>query len=317
MKILALSSVEVSVVITVLNEEKNISALLNALARQTKRPNEIVIVDGGSSDQTVSNIKDLISSIKNLNIKLFISSGNRSVGRNHGVSKSSHEWIAFTDAGCVPDRDWLQKLKEAQVHSQSDVIAGYYYGLSKTNFQEAVVPYVLVMPDRVNKNNFLPATRSMLIKKSLFKKIAAFDERLSDNEDYELARRIKNAKCKIFFTKKAKVAWIPVKNLKEFIIMIFRFARGDAKARILRPKVLLIYFRYLLLAIFSIYLFWNLRFNIWNLFSVWILLFGIYALWSIVKNKKYVERAWYYLPVLQVSSDLAVMIGSIVGIFSF
>ena len=47
-----------SFIATVLNEEKTIKALLSSLAKQTKKPEEIIIVDGGSTDQTVAKIKN-------------------------------------------------------------------------------------------------------------------------------------------------------------------------------------------------------------------------------------------------------------------
>ena len=49
----------VSVVITVLNEEKSIRELIKALLTQDKKPQEIIIIDGGSSDKTVQIIKYL------------------------------------------------------------------------------------------------------------------------------------------------------------------------------------------------------------------------------------------------------------------
>jgi len=42
----------VSVIVTVFNEAKTINRLLKALAKQTYKPTEIIIVDGGSTDQT-------------------------------------------------------------------------------------------------------------------------------------------------------------------------------------------------------------------------------------------------------------------------
>ena len=44
---------KVSLVVTVLNEEPSIAALLESILSQTKKADEIVIVDGGSTDKTI------------------------------------------------------------------------------------------------------------------------------------------------------------------------------------------------------------------------------------------------------------------------
>src|SRR5258708_5297615 len=49
---------QTSLIITVLNEEKTIVALLEAILKQTLQPDEVVICDGGSSDATVKLIED-------------------------------------------------------------------------------------------------------------------------------------------------------------------------------------------------------------------------------------------------------------------
>ena len=60
---------KISFVATVFNEEKTITALLDSLFKQTKMPDEIIIVDGGSLDSTLSRIFNFQFSIFNKNPK--------------------------------------------------------------------------------------------------------------------------------------------------------------------------------------------------------------------------------------------------------
>jgi glycosyltransferase involved in cell wall biosynthesis len=303
----------ISLVITILNEESTLDSLFKSIQSQSLLPNEIIIVDGGSTDKSLEKLElwKKEKTFKN-KLKVFIKKGNRSIGRNFAIQKSKNNLIAITDAGCTIHKNWLKKLSEKYKQTKSPVIAGYYQGIANSNFEEAVIPYVLVMPDRVNPNNFLPATRSMLIEKKIWKKVKKFNEKLDHNEDYDFAKKIEKENIEISFTSKAIVNWIPRKSLISFIKMIFRFAYGDAEADILRPKVLLILLRYfLMLLILFLIITKSISSNYGLIFLI--LAFLSYCFWSILKNKKYTPKGWYWLPILQLSSDLAIVIGTISG----
>jgi len=311
---------QVSVVITILNEEANLNLLLSALKQQTFRPTEIIIVDGGSSDKSL----EILASWQQHNffkkiLKVITKEGNRSVGRNIAIKQAKSDWIAITDAGCIPDKNWLKELVVNQEKNKSEVVAGYYYGEANSSFEAAVIPYVLVMTDRVDANGLLPAPRSMLIKKSVWTEIGGFDESLAHNEDYVFAHKLKECVVKMSFAKKAFVAWMPRKNLGSFMKMIFRFAYGDLEANILRPKVVLVLVRYLVLVFYLLMLLALFSFGSIYLFifktALFILAINIfiYFSWSIQKNVKYVKRGWWWLPILQLTADVAVITGTLSG----
>lgn len=305
---------KVTVICTILNEEKTISALLDGIKAQTYQPSSVIIADGGSTDKSLQIISKWQKKHKSFPLQVIKVAGNRSKGRNAAISKSSSTYIAITDAGCIPEPDWLEKLLESQHEAEKPVVAGYYRGLANSAFEEAVIPYVLVMPDKVDPNNFLPATRSMLMDKSVWRKLGGFDEKLSDNEDYDFARRMKHDQVPIAFARDAVVNWLPRRNLSQFFNMIYRFARGDAQARLFRPKVLLIFLRYLIaISIFVLVAIFTKDIN--DMIALVLLYFVIYGLWAVHKNVRYTPKGWYWLPVLQVTSDMAVMLGTIHGIW--
>ena len=169
------------------------------------------------------------------------------------------------------------------------------------------------MPDRVIPETFLPAARSMAFKKSIWEKAGHFPEEYSHNEDYVFARRLKKIGAKIFFVREAVAYWLPRNNFKQAFIMFFRFAFGDAEAGIYRPKIFLIFLRYLF--IFSLIIFDILLNSSFILYFICFILI-LYIIWAIGKNFKYIKswQALYILPAMQIVSDAAVLSGTTIGL---
>ncbi|MCL5438470.1 MAG: glycosyltransferase [Patescibacteria group bacterium] len=313
-----MAKAKLSLIVTVFNEQATISRFIESVYNQSKLPDELIIVDGGSTDNTLLEISNYRYSRgkKHLKIKLLTKKGNRSVGRNEAIKNAKGKIILCSDAGCILDRDWVKNITKPFQDKSVDVVAGFYKGNSKTVFQRSLIPYVLVMEDKIKESEFLPATRSMAFKKNIWKKAGGFDEKLSHNEDYAFANKLKEINAKIVFERKAIVHWIPRKNLNETFIMFFRFAFGDAESGILRDKVLLIFARYTFY-LYLIILFFLIK-------SFFLLFIGIflpifYIFWSIRKNYKYVNhpKAFVLFPILQLTSDIAVLAGTGLGFFKF
>lgn len=307
---------EVAFITTVLNEEENILFLLKSLQVQTKKPDEIIIVDGGSKDKTIEVIKEWISRIRSNkfreSIRLIMEKGNRSKGRNEAVEVSKSEIIVCSDSGCILDKNWIKNIVKPFRDQKVDVVAGYYKGLPNSNFQKALIPYILVMPDKVDPKNFLPSTRSLAFKKLVWKKVGGFPLQFSNNEDFVFSRKLKNFGAKIIFKKNALVYYLPRKNIIESFLMFFKFAKGDSEAGILRPKVALIFLRYGILIWLLIYASF---FKLFFILEVILYILILYVIWAIVKNYKYVKNreAILLLPLIQVTSDFAVILGSFLG----
>ncbi len=150
-------------------------------------------------------------------------------------------------------------------------------------------------------------TRSLLIEKKLWEELGGLNEKLKLSEDYQLMLRIKQRKIEMAFARKALVYWEPPHTFQSFINKIAAFAKSDIEAGIIRPKVLLIFARYFFFLILL------LNFNLWYFVG----LFLLYILWSIYKNKHNCPKAWYLLPMMQISSDLAVMGASLWAVPKF
>ncbi len=310
---------KISFITTVLNEEETVEKLLDSLCNQSKLPDEIIIVDGGSIDSTLSIVFNFLASrrsgqfpISNNMIKILTKKGNRAVGRNEAIKQATGDIILCSDAGCILDKNLIKNITGPFKNQHADVVAGYYKGVGKTVFEKCLIPYVLVMPDKVDDKEFLPATRSIAFRKIVWKQIGGFDEEFSHNEDYVFAKKLKKIGARIIFRKDAIVSWIPRSSFQEAFSMFFRFAYGDAESLIFRPKVILLFMRYFMGTLFLILF---LLFKWHMLLYILFIGFFFYLVLSVVKNYKYVKRweATFLLPTIQLIADTAILIGTTAG----
>lgn len=95
----------VSVVIPLYNKEAAVEATLNSVLEQSRQPDELVIVDDGSTDASPAIVKQRLRSQRAAFPVRFIQQENRGVSaaRNRGVAESRSDYIAFLDA----DDEWL------------------------------------------------------------------------------------------------------------------------------------------------------------------------------------------------------------------
>lgn len=101
---------EYSIVTTVFNDQETISSLLKNIENQTYYPKEIIIVDGGSTDNTVQ----VINKYKQeslLNIKVLSGEKlNIAQGFNRGIREVKTEYIGIVACGNIYPNDFLKNL---------------------------------------------------------------------------------------------------------------------------------------------------------------------------------------------------------------
>jgi len=299
---------------TVLNEEKTILPFLDSLFNQTVMPSEIVIVDAGSTDRTVQLIQHYLSE-NDIQWKLLVHPGNRAAGRNIAIKNASHEIILCSDAGCILDKEWIKQISEPFQKRTISVVAGYYKPITKNVFEKSLATYTCVMPDIIDRKNFLPSSRSVAFKKQAWKKVNGYPEYLNTCEDLVFAKNMKNQQYVFYFAKNALVYWPQRHDIFQAFEQFFRYALGDGNALYFRPQTPLLYARYVILILVITILLSNPRLLSYLLISLSIL----YILWSIGKNYKYIDdwRAIFILPILQVTADVAVISGTTIGMLEY
>ncbi len=314
----------ISVVITVKDESQSIGVLLDSLESQTTVSKEIIIVDGGSSDETVKIIKERMK--KNKRIKLFVRKGTSiAEGRNVGVMKTMSKIIAMTDAGCIVSKKWLFNIiRPFSTNPEVGIVSGAYIMTGESLFQEAIKPYLGIQYKLMSFSNFLPSTRSIAFKKSVWEKIGGFSEDLKQTgEDTLFNYQAKKRKIIFSFSKNAVVSWEVPSSLKETFRKFYYYAKGDAQTGIWwHPEKKLMTHNIKIMAIYSRYIFGFIFFILsffWTIFiKILVLLFLLYLAWAVLKNYYRLERKSTIIlsPFIQIISDIAVMFGFASGFLS-
>jgi len=235
----------VSVIVTVLNEGESIRGLLDSLLIQTRSPDEVVIVDGGSSDNTVSVIE---SYGDRLPLVVLVGEGcNISQGRNRAVEASTGEVIASTDAGVRLAPEWLDELTRPFETAEQlpAVVSGFFVASPRTLFETAMGATVLPVRAEIDPDSFLPSSRSVAFTRQAWQAVGGYPEWLDYSEDLVFDLRLKELHGPFAWAPGAVAHFRPRTSLRAFFIQYYRYARGDGKADLWRKRHAVRYATYL------------------------------------------------------------------------
>jgi glycosyltransferase involved in cell wall biosynthesis len=102
-------NLSISVVVVTRNRAEWLKDALNSLTRQSRQPDEVVVVDNGSTDHT----KEVVSSFSDRLTMKYVYEAIRGIprARNAGIRNTTGDIIAFIDDDCVADEDWLRYVE--------------------------------------------------------------------------------------------------------------------------------------------------------------------------------------------------------------
>ncbi|HSU27275.1 MAG TPA: glycosyltransferase [Chitinophagaceae bacterium] len=164
----------VSLVIPVFNESKTMEALIQTILAQSLPPNEIILVDGGSEDNTVKLTRELTAGDNRFQI-IESKRAMPGEGRNLGMGKVKNDWVAFTDAGISLDPHWLEKLvNKAKEDPGISIVYGNYAPQIRSFFEKcALIAYVPPQrPGQIRNKTIV----SCLLKKEIWEKTGGFPD---------------------------------------------------------------------------------------------------------------------------------------------
>ncbi len=199
----------VSVIVPSFNEADNIKSCITALKAQSypKNSYEIIVVDNESTDNTPQIAKS--HQVKLLENK----PGNVGRMRNLGAAEAKGEILAFIDADCVADADWIYRATELILKNNNTIFGGGCILPSNPTIVERF--WLLGTPETMLPKDLIGA--SIVLPKKIFHQIGGFNEKITSGEDTEFSERAEKLNLSVKITEKLSVVHLGnAKTLKQF-----------------------------------------------------------------------------------------------------
>jgi GT2 family glycosyltransferase len=226
-----------SIVVPVRNAARTLPRTLAALTALAPPPDELILVDNGSTDDTRARLEAFAGAAAGTKV-LVLDEPRRgaSVARNTGARAATGDVIVFTDADCCPRPDWLAALGAPLADPAVGAVAGRLastvpHGLVET-FSSLFTLQLPPAPARHTR--WTPwaggfPTANLAVRRALLQRIGGFDESVAIyGEDYDLCARMYAAGAAIAYTPDAVVAHQHRVALGPMLRQAFGFGRSHA-----------------------------------------------------------------------------------------
>jgi glycosyltransferase involved in cell wall biosynthesis len=222
--------VRVSLVATALNEAENVAAWVDAILRQTRLPDEIVVTDTGSSDDTYQQLLKY-ASLSPVPFRVIqLQGGNIAQGRNFAIRHTKHAIIAVTDFGVSAHPDWLERLiTPFEVAPDTEVAGGWYRAVRKNG--QTVTRHIPLSLDMDNPDAILSPGASIAFQRQAWDKVGGFPEWLTlTGEDTYFNVELRRCTKNWAFVPQALVDWQAPDHEFAYWKKIAHWASGDGES---------------------------------------------------------------------------------------
>lgn len=231
----------ISLITTVLNERNNLADWLSGILSQAILPEEIVIVDGGSTDGTWEMLRE--QSSQNDLIKVYQHPGNISAGRNFAIRKAAGDIIVVTDAGCTYDVNWFRKITEPVLSGKGSFVTtgfGPWFQTGDRLLTRLIAAATTPAPSEF-KIDWLPSSRSVAFKKEVWQKAGGYPEWIPLCEDVVFDLKILKLGIKTEYIRELLVFWRPRTSLSKYFKQLFGYTRSDGHGKLWLDRQLIRY----------------------------------------------------------------------------
>ena len=104
----------IAIVVPVWNQAALLERLLATVSRQTRKPEQVIIVDSGSTDNAAE-----VASVWGADVVAMGENRGFAAAANRGIAHCSAEWVALINSDVELNDDWLEKLLQAAVETDA------------------------------------------------------------------------------------------------------------------------------------------------------------------------------------------------------
>lgn len=178
------AAMRMSIVIPTLNEEGYVGSLLSDIAGQTRKADEVIVVDGRSQDATVSVVERFPG------VDLLIGAPPVANQRNLGGRKASGDILVFLDADVRLPETFLESFLRRIEQRNLDVACPLYMPYRSSLLIESIHAYVNVVFVLLQKVLPSGAGHCIAVKREVFQCSPGFNPNLKVGEDVALVRKL-------------------------------------------------------------------------------------------------------------------------------
>ena len=227
----------ITVVIPVLNASRTLPLLFQALDRLAPAPKEILFVDNGSTDGSLSLLRSFVQARADRGMRVLEEPKRGAASaRNAGIRAAMGEIVAFTDSDCSPDASWLLNLASPFEDPVVGAVAGRVVGAPGTSPLEVFSSlFTLRLPEAPSRHReWTPRsggfpTANFSVRRALASEMGGFDEGvIIYGEDYDFCARLYQRGVVVAYLPEAKVAHHHRVTLRGMMKQAFGFGRGHA-----------------------------------------------------------------------------------------
>ena len=212
-----------------LNEIDTAEQVLTSIAKQTAPPDEIVIIDGGSTDGTFEVISMCARQL-GLNVRLFMKhAASPSKARNISIEKAKNEVIAFLDFGNEAYPNVLANLVGPLFTSPDPIVSS---GICYPSNNSVWTKYFIInwLDERYLHEFFLPSTKCMATTKAVLNAVGGFPEWLTrSGDDTLVALRMGKLGFRCVLNRLSIIQWGCPATKEEAVKLAYNYGFGDGE----------------------------------------------------------------------------------------